>query len=63
MDYCSLFENLERRKGSATRAPSCVVRAAYALRVFSREKIAWLVTYDKRCVRVHIEITVSFLLH
>jgi hypothetical protein len=36
--YCSLFEKLERRKESVTRALSRAVRDAYASRAFSREK-------------------------
>jgi hypothetical protein len=39
MGYCSLFEKLERRKWSVTRALSRAVRDAYASRAFSREKI------------------------
>jgi hypothetical protein len=39
VDYYSPFEKLERRKVSATRAPSRAVHDAYASRVFSREKI------------------------
>jgi hypothetical protein len=39
VDYCSLFEKLERSKVSVTRAVSRAVRDAYSSRAFSRGKI------------------------
>jgi hypothetical protein len=62
VNYYSLFEKLERRKGSVTRMPNRLMRDAYMSCAFSREKIMSLVTCDERCVRVHIKITMSFLL-
>jgi hypothetical protein len=59
MDYYSLFEKLERRKGSVTRAPSRAVRNVS--HAFSREKNR--VTCDERRVRVREEITASLLLY
>jgi hypothetical protein len=42
--------------------PNRLMRDAYMSCAFSREKIMSLVTCDERCVRVHIKITMSFLL-
>jgi hypothetical protein len=39
VDYCSLFEKLERSKVSVTRAVSRAVRDAYSSCAFSRGKI------------------------
>jgi hypothetical protein len=39
VDYYSVFEKLERKKESDTRAPSCAVCDVYTSCTFSREKI------------------------
>jgi hypothetical protein len=61
--YCSLFEKLKRRKGSATHAPSRAVRDAYASRAFSRGKNRVTCDLRRAACAWREEITAPLLLY